>query len=146
MLHGVDDGLDRLLSSLSSLGSDGLSLPSETVGLVLSEAKRNGMPWQLAWNTAINNVAAPAKGGYTDPAMFDAIAEDRALLGECKPAFRAAYEGDAEVIDRDTTIAAARAAERLADVDVPTRAEFPSLRAIAPPPVNGNGARMRDAA
>lgn len=123
------DAHEKLLDDLRALGSNGLSLPSETVGLVLTEAKHRGVPWPLAWNTAINNVAAPAKGGHVDPTMQEAITEDRALLSECKPAFRAAYEGALERVDRDTTIAAARAEQRLADVDLPTRDEFPCLSA-----------------
>lgn len=96
--------------------------------MVLSEAKRHHMPWRLAWNTAINNVALPTRGGVVDPQLERAIAEDRALLAEVKPAFRAAYEGG-ERPSRDAAIAASRAEDRLEDLDVPTLDEFPNARA-----------------
>lgn len=120
------DAHDRLLDRLREVGANGLTLPSETVGLVLTEAKRVNMPWRLAWNTAINNVAVPARGGVVDPQLEQAIAEDRALLAEVKPAFRAAYEGS-DRPSRDAKIAATRAEQRLGDLDVPTLAEFPGL-------------------
>ena len=122
------DAHDRLLEQLQQVGADGLSLPSETVGLVLSEAKRLGMPWGLAWNTAVNNVAAPARGGTVDPQLERAIAKDRALLAEVKPAFRAAYEDDSDRSRRDSAIAAKRAEQRLADLDLPTLDEFPNVK------------------
>jgi hypothetical protein len=139
------DAHAKLLADLRALGSNGLSLPSETVGLVLSEAKRHGVPWVEAWNVAVNNAAPHSHVPSIDSARAEAIAEDRALLDECEPAFRAAYESSARPLERDARIAAL-AEQRLVDLDVPSRDEFPSLRAIAPPPVNGNGARMRDAA
>lgn len=143
------DAHAKLLSDLRALGSNGLQLPSETVGLVLTAAKSLDEPLSFdeAWNVAVNNAAPLSHVPTIDSQRAEAIAEDRALLDECKPAFRVAYEGAAERINADTAIAAARADERLADVDLPTRAEFPSLNGNAPPPVNGNGARsLREAA
>jgi hypothetical protein len=122
----VLDGFDRLMQALRENGADGEALASETVGLLLGEAKRHGMPWRLAWNTAVNNVAAPALGGYIDPELQQAVADDRELLAEVKPAFRAAYEG-APPPERDLVVAARRADSRLGDLAIGPRIDGPQL-------------------
>lgn len=70
-----------------------MSLPAENVRSTLEGARRLGLEFDRAWTLAINRVQPSQLGGFTDPQLASELAEDRTLLTEARPHYRAAYEG-----------------------------------------------------
>jgi hypothetical protein len=72
--------------------------PWEQVTLVLTESKREGLPWDDAWFKAMRTLSPEKTTGY-GPLVRKGLEEERDLLRECRPWLQAAYE------DREVTVA-----------------------------------------
>lgn len=91
-------GIDRLLAGLAADGAASLLLPGvdeeitapEYVRRVLELARPRGMTFDEAWAVAVNRLQVPAIDGLDVAAT---VREERTLLEEVKPRWRAAYEG-----------------------------------------------------
>lgn len=129
------DGLSQFGDALGQLDSDGLSLPQETTRFILDEARKRDWPFDEAWAAAINRLQVSSIGGTTDPVLQSDLRETRAILEECRPHFRAAYEGREPTV-RERAVEVVTAWGRL-DGPVPVHHRDTYL---AP---NGNGHRQR---
>jgi len=92
---------DNLLASLSAIGADSLlHLPgvddpitaSSYLSRALSLMQERAIPFEQAWSSAINRIQAPQRDGVSDPRLAQLVSEERALLEEDRPKWRAAYE------------------------------------------------------
>jgi hypothetical protein len=72
--------------------------PWEQVSAVLAEAKREGLPWDEAWFKAMRSLS-PERTATVSQQLRDALAEERDLMREVKPWWRAAYEGREVTVD-----------------------------------------------
>lgn len=88
------DRLEPLAASLGELDSEGLSLPQASTRIILSEARSRGIDFDPAWAMAVNRIQPSQLGGTIDPELDAELREQRALLEEVRPYWRAAYEGD----------------------------------------------------
>lgn len=122
-MNGDDLGFDGLLASLSALGADSLlTLPGvdepirapEYMRRALELLGRDGVGFEEAWSSAINRIQAPqGEGGFIeDPAVGALVLEERALLEEDRPQWRAAYERRAPTT-RERALCTVRAWRRL---------------------------------
>lgn len=102
-VSGEDLGFRDLMASLSAVGADSLlMLPGvddpisapEYMRRALGLIQRQGIPFEEAWSSAINRIQAPqGEGGLiADPRVGALVREERALLEEDRPKWRAAYE------------------------------------------------------
>jgi hypothetical protein len=74
--------------------------PWEQIGRVLAEAKRNGLPWNAAWNRAMRCFSPERTDGAADLELVRLeLEKEREIQKELVPFWRAAYE------DRDPTVA-----------------------------------------
>lgn len=91
----MDDlgGLDALLDTLEQAGSNGMFLAGENVEVTLRAARDHGCTFDEAWSMAINRVQPSQEGGVVDLELAASLREDRAILEENRPFYRAAYEG-----------------------------------------------------
>lgn len=131
------DGLDRLLQRLDETEPGGRRVADEVVRLTLQGAKRRGWPFDHAWRSARERLQPPNRGGVSvNDRLTRDLLEERALLDELEPAFRAAYE-DRPLTRRDHEDLAFLAAPRLdGEAPVPTRLRrtaLPDPVAFAPP-------------
>lgn len=96
-------GMDGLLASLSAIGAcEPLTLPGvddpitapDYVARVLGLLQAREIPFEQAWSSTINRIQAPqGEGGFIEnPRVGRLVAEERALLEEDQPRWRAAYE------------------------------------------------------
>lgn len=106
------DGLAQFVETLGQLGGDGLSLPQETTGVILREARRRGWTFDDAWSIAINRLQVSSVGGTVDPVLESDLRETRAILEECRPHFRAAYHR-ADPSPTDLAVEIVRAWDRI---------------------------------
>lgn len=93
---------DNLLASLSAIGADSLlHLPgvddpitaSSYLSRALTLLQARDIPFEEAWSSAINRIQAPqGEGGKIEPEAARLVAEERALLEEDRPKWRAYYE------------------------------------------------------
>lgn len=88
-----DDLLDET-DLLARIAAD--PSPHADVVLVLAAAQRTGAPWPIAWARAMRAIQPPRDRSADADAVLD---EDRVLLRELTPAFRAAYERRARTLD-----------------------------------------------
>lgn len=101
----IDSGLgfDRLMTSLSALGADnlltlpGVDDPIHAGGYMtraLELLQDRGVDFDSAWSSVINRIQAPqGEGGLIeDPHVAALVREERQLLEENRPAWRAFYE------------------------------------------------------
>lgn len=88
------DRLEPLAASLGEIDSEGLSLPQESTRIILSEARDRGYDFDTAWSMAVNRIQPSQIGGVVDPALDSELREQRSLLEEVRPYWRAAFEGD----------------------------------------------------
>lgn len=65
------------------------------MGRALALLKGEDIPFDRAWSSAINRIQAPqGEGGFIeDPVVGELVKQERALLEEVRPFFRASYEG-----------------------------------------------------
>lgn len=109
-----ESGLERVLESLSTIGADSLlALPGvdelttapEYMRKVLALMKPRGIDFDQAWSSAINRIQAPqGEGGYIeDPRVGQLVLDERAMLEEDRPHWRARYEGRAETTREKAT-------------------------------------------
>jgi hypothetical protein len=129
------EGLDDFSASLGALDSEGVSLPAENLRLVLSEAREHDWPFDAAWSAAINRIQPSATGGHIDPLLERELREDRALLEEQRPFWRAAYN-HAEPSVRDRAESTARTWARL---ELPVPEQYREDDPSAGPHRNGEG-------
>lgn len=98
--------MEPLSASLGALDSEGLSLPQATTRLILSEARGRGYDFDSAWAMAVNRIQPSSAGGHIDPELDAELREQRGLLEEVRPFWRAAYEGgDLTPLERASTVA-----------------------------------------
>jgi hypothetical protein len=101
-------GFRRLIETLEQHGAEGMALPAENVRSSLEGARRLGLDFEQAWSLAINRLQPSQLGGYVDPVLAETLAEDRVLLNEQRPIYRAAYEHrEVTAEERDAVTAAA---------------------------------------
>lgn len=140
------DGFDGLASAQGELDSEGLTLPNETVGFILSQAKTRSWDFDRAWSAAINRVQSSQVGGYVDPLLEVELRESRALIEEMRPHFRAAYEGHAKPSTRELAESVAAAWKR---IEGPVPSQYREDRGTgghAAQPVDANRERVRNGA
>lgn len=134
-LFGVDvfdDGLgwEELQFALVIAGSGQMALPvdnaSHLTRLTLQGARDRGWEFEEAWAAAMARLQPSQAGGEVDLLQAASLREDRQLLEEDKPFFRAVYEErEPTVMERAQVLA--RATSRLEAGDHADRA----ARAIA---------------
>lgn len=89
----ASEGLDRLLARLDESEPGGRRVADEVVRLTLQGGKRRGWPFDEAWRSARERLQPPNRNGLSvNDALTRDLLEQRALLDELEPAFRAAYE------------------------------------------------------
>lgn len=94
-----DDGLgwEDLQASLAAAGAGGIALSVDSAShltrLTLQGARERGWDFDRAWGAAMARLQPTQEGGEIDPYDAAALREDRRLLEEDKPFFRAVYEG-----------------------------------------------------
>lgn len=87
---------------------------AETTRVALAASREDGRDFEAAWYVAIRAISPPR----TAPkALHEDAAENRLILRETKPWWRAAYCGG-EVADWEVELAHAVADKRLADINV----------------------------
>lgn len=131
------DGLSQFGDALGQLDSDGLSLPQETTRFILDEARKRNWSFDDAWAAAINRLQPSAAGGTIDGVLESDLRETRAILEECRPHFRAAYEGREPTV-RECAEEVVTAWGRLdGEIPVHHRDDYMTIRS------NGNGHHRR---
>jgi hypothetical protein len=99
------DRLEPLAEVLGELDSEGLSLPQETTRTILELARDRHLPFDEAWAMAVNRIQPSQLGGVVQPELDSELREQRALLEEVRPHWRAAYEGgEPTVVERAETV------------------------------------------
>lgn len=97
-----EDGLERLLSTLEDVGAGKLAFEVDAARpdnarhlarLTLQGARQEGWAFEEAWATAMARLQPSQAGGSIDQREAAELREDRRLLEEDRPLFRAAYEG-----------------------------------------------------
>lgn len=95
------DGLEQLMTTLIDVGAGTLALsvedarpdnPRHLARLCLQGARDEGWEFDRAWKTAMARLQPSQAGGDVDPVEAAELREDRRLLEEDRPLFRAAYE------------------------------------------------------
>jgi hypothetical protein len=96
-----EGGLEQLLTTLVDVGAGTLALSVEDARpdnsrhlarLCLQGARDEGWDFDRAWSTAMARLQPSQAGGAIDPVEAAELREDRRLLEEDRPIFRAAYE------------------------------------------------------
>jgi transposase InsO family protein len=128
-------GLERLLTTLEDVGAGKVALTiddarpdnaAHLTRLCLQGAAELGWSFDQAWSTAMARLQPSQAGGQVDPVEAAELREDRRLLEEDRPLFRAAYEGrPPTTMERAQRLAAA--SDRLDQAFRPV----PSLSALA---------------
>lgn len=94
-----DDGVgwERLQQALVAAGAGEMALPVDSAShltrLTLQGARERGWTFDEAWAAAMARLQPSQAGGEVDLAQAASLREDRQLLEEDKPVFRAVYEG-----------------------------------------------------
>lgn len=97
-----EDGLERLLTTLVDVGAGALAFEVDAARpdnarhlarLTLQGAREEGWTFEQAWATAMARLQPSQAGGAVDPVEAAELREDRRLLEEDRPIFRAAFEG-----------------------------------------------------
>jgi hypothetical protein len=111
-----EDGLQLLLSTLEDVGAGRLAFEVDAARpdnarhlarLTLQGAREEGWDFDRAWSTAMARLQPSQAGGRIDPIEAAELREDRRLLEEDRPLFRAAYEGrDPTTMERAQRLAA----------------------------------------
>lgn len=113
------------MASLSSIGAGPLALPVDNAAhltrLTLQGARDRGWEFEEAWGAAMARLQPSQAGGYVDEAQAAVLREDRQLLEEDKPMYRAYWEGR-EPVAYERAQYLARATDRLAAGDRAARA------------------------
>jgi len=109
-------GLERLLTTLEDVGAGKVALVVDDARpdnarhlarLCLQGARAEGWTFDQAWATAMARLQPSQAGGEIDPVEAAELREDRRLLEEDRPIFRAAYEGrDPTTMERAQRLAA----------------------------------------
>jgi hypothetical protein len=144
-----DLGFDSLMASLSAVGAasllplPGVDEPTSAPDYMcraLALLRDREVPFESAWSSAINRIQAPqgSGGAVEDPAMRSLVLEERQLLEEARPIWRAVYEGR-PVLDADRHDHGRAALRRIAPA---VSAAFDRLDARSPAPL-GFGAPAR---
>jgi hypothetical protein len=116
---------ESLMADLTSAGAGPLALPVDNAAhltrLTLQGARDRGWTFDDAWNAAMSRLQPSQAGGEIDPFQAASLREDRQLLEEDKPIFRALFEGrDPTPMERAQRLA--RATDRLEAGDRAARA------------------------
>lgn len=93
-MDGIGEvGLERLLGKLASAGSGEHLSAQENVFLTLKGARERGWGFDAAWAFAMNRLQPSQAGGEVDLEQAMQLREDRQLLEEDRPYYRATFEG-----------------------------------------------------
>lgn len=105
---------------------------SAIVRPVMAAAREAALGFDEAWTAALRAISPPRS---CSDAVRERIEEERRLIHETKPWWRAAYAGESAPRRSDATRAHRRAAHRLRDLPPETEAIWRKLeRAVPPPP------------
>lgn len=89
------------MASLAAVGAGAsLSLPGVDEALpaaaymrqVLEVGRERGLEFDQAWTLGFSRIQAPQTGGMINPLDAQLVREERSLLEECQPLWRANYE------------------------------------------------------